>query len=104
MGSQRPPSLWTLSAPCLQALGSIPPTNRLSTALPQGSVSMVILDALWVVDACSLSDFFILNEIKKKFAQNWGGWVGQGRVQKKKNLEFSRFSGWVGLKKSIFQI
>ena len=23
---------------------------------------------------------------------------------KKKNLEFSRFSGWVGLKKSIFQI
>jgi len=22
----------------------------------------------------------------------------------KKNLEFSRFSGWVGLKKSIFQI
>ena len=28
----------------------------------------------------------------------------KGRVQKKKNLEFSRFSGWVGLKKSIFQI
>ena len=27
-----------------------------------------------------------------------------GKVSKKKNLEFSRFSGWVGLKKSIFQI
>ena len=27
----------------------------------------------------------------------------KGRVQKK-NLEFSRFSGWVGLKKYIFQI
>ena len=25
-------------------------------------------------------------------------------LKKKKNLEFSRFSGWVGLKKSIFQI
>ena len=24
--------------------------------------------------------------------------------KKKNNLEFSRFSGWVGLKKSIFQI
>ena len=29
----------------------------------------------------------------------------KGRVQKKKkNLEFSRFSGWVGLKKPIFRI
>ena len=30
--------------------------------------------------------------------------LGKGRVQLKKNLEFSRFSGWVGLEKFIFQI
>ena len=29
--------------------------------------------------------------------------LGKGSI-KKKNLEFSRFSGWVGLEKSIFQI
>ena len=28
----------------------------------------------------------------------------KGRVQLKKNLKFSRFSGWVGMEKSIFQI
>ena len=31
--------------------------------------------------------------------------LGKGsKIKKKKILEFSRFSGWVGLKKSIFQI
>ena len=84
MSSQHHPSLWTLSAPCLQALCAIPPTNMLSTALPQGSVSKVILDALWVVDACSMSDFFILNEKKKVCSElGWVGWSGKG--SKKKN-------------------
>ena len=31
--------------------------------------------------------------------------LGKGSIKKKKkNLEFSRFSGWVGLEKSIFKI
>ena len=80
-----------------------------STVLPQGSVSMGILGALWVVDACSLSEFdenflifFILNgnffffsELAKTsfsfyFLSTFGGWVGVSDP----NVDKSTFLFW----------
>ena len=66
MGSQRPLPQEALGTPLLG-----------STTLPQGSLPTGILEALWVLDACSLSEFdenfliFFHFEWENFFSQNW---------------------------------
>ena len=66
-----------LLAPPTYRLSVTPPPLLGSTTLPQGSLPMGILEALWVLDACSLSEFdenfliFFHFEWENFFSQNW---------------------------------
>ena len=65
---------------------------------------IVYLLLMWINAAMNCVNYWKFSCFMQLYCNIFSLREGVKNKIKKKNLEFSRFSGWVGLKKSIFQI